>query len=304
MIGLKNQYMNNLLKWHKTAWIKVAVISTILILSYLYGLPIFSLYLQSRFLSTGPNGSETPETYGITYERANINSGNRLLDSYIVIAPSKKLIPDAVLIFHGAGETISNWAKAQKMLYDKGISSLIFDYSGFGNSSHPASIKNLNKDALAAYSYYALRFKNYRLYVLGFSLGNAPMLASIQEFAPEPSGMIIGSAFSSLKELGQYSGKANNYFRIFAKVIPDVWNNTKAIKYSKIPLLVLHSESDASNPLFMGQKIYLSANDPKQFVLLHGLNHNAPISDSCQTWWTPVTRFIESGNNNMRLKSR
>jgi fermentation-respiration switch protein FrsA (DUF1100 family) len=296
--------MNNLLRWHKATWIKIAVISMILILFYLYGLPMFSLYLQSRFLSTGQNGTETPETYGITYERVNIISGNRFLDSYIVIAPSEKRIPDAVLIFHGAGETISSWAKAQKMLYNQGISSLVFDYSGFGNSTHPASIKNLNKDALAAYAYYASRFKNYRLYILGFSLGNAPMLASIQNFEPEPSGLIVGSAFSSLKELGQYSGKANTYFKIFAKVIPDVWNNTKAIKYSKVPLLVVHSESDASNPLFMGQKIYLSANDPKQFVLLHGLNHNAPISDSCQTWWTPVIRFIESGNNNMVLKSR
>lgn len=291
--------MNRLLRWRKATWIKTAIIFTILILLYVYGFPKSSLYLQSRFLSTGPNGSETPETYGISYERAKINSGNRLLDSYIVIAPSKKLVPDAVLIFHGAGETISNWANAQKMLYDQGISSLIFDYSGFGNSSQPASIKNLNNDALAVYYYYASRFKTYRLYVLGFSLGNAPMLASIQKFEPKPAGVIVGSAFSSLKELGQYSGKANTYFKIFAKVIPDVWNNTKAIKNNIVPLLVIHSESDASNPLFMGQKIYLSANDPKQFVLLHGLNHNAPISDSSQTWWTPVIRFIASGNNNI-----
>jgi hypothetical protein len=273
----------------------------IIILIYSFGFPKLSQYLQSKFLSTTSNGFETPGIYGILYERVKIKSDNRFLDSYIVIAPSAKKIRDVILIFHGAGETISCWAKVQKKLYDNGISSLVFDYSGFGNSSHPGSIKNLNQDALAVYSYAVSKFKNSRLYVLGFSLGNAPMLASIKDFKPAPSGVIVGSAFSSLKELGKYSGKANSLFKILANVIPDVWNNTNAIKSNTSRLLVLHSDSDASNPLFMGQKIFSSANQPKQFVLLHGLKHNAPIIYSSEVWWIPVYRFIESGNN-MDLK--
>ena len=289
------------MRWIRNIWIKIVIIVIIILLIHSFGFPKLSQYLQSKFLSTAPNGFETPETYGISFERVKIKSENRLLDSYIVIAPSNKQKQDVVLIFHGAGETISCWAKVQKKLYDNGISSLVFDYSGFGNSSHPGSIKNLNKDALAVYSYAISKFKNSRLYVLGFSLGNAPMLASINDFKPAPSGVIVGSAFSSLKELGKYSGKANSLFKILANVIPDVWNNTNAIKSNTSRLLVLHSDSDASNPLFMGQKIYTSANQPKQFVLLHGLKHNAPISDSSEVWWIPVYRFIEK-DNNMDLK--
>jgi len=289
------------MRWIRNIWIKIVIIVIIILLIHSFGFPKLSQYLQSKFLSTAPNGFETPETYGISFERVKIKSENRLLDSYIVIAPSNKQKQDVVLIFHGAGETISCWAKVQKKLYDNGISSLVFDYSGFGNSSHPGSIKNLNKDALAVYSYAVSKFKNCRLFVLGFSLGNAPMLASINDFKPAPSGVIVGSAFSSLKELGKYSGKANSLFKILANVIPDVWNNTNAIKSNTSRLLVLHSDSDASNPLFMGQKIYSSANQPKQFVLLHGLKHNAPISDSSEVWWIPVYRFIEK-DNNMDLK--
>ncbi|NVO11285.1 MAG: alpha/beta hydrolase [Bacteroidales bacterium] len=292
--------MNIFLRWFKFRWVKAAITFTILIVfSYAFVLPWLSHYLQSKFLSTAPNGVETPATYGIPFERVNILSNNRYLDSYVVNAPSKKQIPEALLIFHGAEETISNWAKCQKLLYDHNISSLVFDYSGFGNSTHDASIKNLNQDAIAAYSYFISKFKNSKVYVLGFSLGNAPMLASIESFKPAPSGMIIGSAFSSLKDLGKYSGKSTSYFKIFAKLIPDVWNNTKAIKVNHIPILVLHSDSDASNPLFMGQEIYALANEPKQFELLHGLKHNAPISDSSQTWWNPVIRFIEGNKNIM-----
>ena len=261
------------------------------------GLPKLSLYLQAKFLSTQQNKSETPEKYGISFERIKIKSDNRLLDSYIVIAPSDKKEKVVLIIFHGADETISNWVKVQKKLYEHGISSLVFDYSGFGISSGPASIKNLNKDAIAVYSYASSRFVDSRLYVLGFSLGNAPMLASINKFKPLPSGVIVGSAFSSLKELGKYSGRTNDLFKILAKVIPDVWNNTRAIKSNMSSLLVVHSDSDASNPLFMGKKIYLNANQPKQFVVLHGLRHNAPLSDSIDTWWIPVYEFIKSGAN-------
>ena len=289
------------MRWIRNIWIKIVIIVIIILLIHSFGFPKLSQYLQSKFLSTAPNGFETPETYGISFERVKIKSENRLLDSYIVIAPSNKQKQDVVLIFHGAGETISCWAKVQKKLYDNGISSLVFDYSGFGNSTHPGSIKNLNKDALAVYSYAVSKFKNCSLFVLGFSLGNAPMLASINDFKPAPSGVIVGSAFSSLKELGKYSGKANSLFKILANVIPDVWNNTNAIKSNTSRLLVLHSDSDASNPLFMGQKIYTSANQPKQFVLLHGLKHNAPINDSSEVWWIPVYRFIEK-DNNMDLK--
>jgi len=281
------------MKCAKPVLAKFLIIFGIILLIYFFGLPILSHYLQCRFLSTAPKGNETPETYGVSYERIKIKSDNRYLDSYLVIAPSKNQLQNAVLIFHGADETISNWAKVQKSLYDNGISSLVFDYSGFGYSSHPASIKNLNHDALTAYSYFASRFKDFRLFVLGFSLGNAPMLASISNFKPAPSGVIVGSAFSSLRELGLYSGKTNGFRKTLVKVIPDVWNNTKAIKDNTVPLLVLHSDTDISNPLFMGEKIFSSANEPKQFVLLHGLKHNAPISDSAKVWWAPVIDFIE-----------
>jgi hypothetical protein len=288
--------MDIFLKSFKTAWKKFVIVCFVIILLFFYGVPKLSLYLQSRFLSTPANGIKTPETYGISSERVRISSDHRFLDASIVIAPSTKQTPDVVLIFHGSEETISCWAFVQKILYDQGISSLVFDYSGFGNSSHPGSIKNLNKDALSVYSYSVSKFKNDNIYVLGFSLGNAPMLASIHDFKPAPSGVIVGSAFSSLRELGKYSGKTNGLFKTLINFIPDVWNNTLAIKDNFAPLLVLHSDSDASNPLFMGQKIHAAANNPKQFVLLHGLKHNAPIGDSCQTWWKPVIQFIENGH--------
>lgn len=274
----------------KKKWIVIPVFFLIL---FVVSCSALQSYGESKFLSAGPNGPDTPEKYGIPYERIKIPSGNGLLDGYLVKAENEK--GDAVLVFHGAGETISDWAKAQSILYHNGISSIVFDYSGHGGSTRKGSIKNLNEDACSAYSYFVSKFPGCRFYVLGFSLGNAPLLASIKSFNPAPAGIVVASPFSSLRELGRYSGKSNFLRRLIAEIIPDSWNNVDAIKENHVPLIVLHSDTDQSNPLFMGKNVFKAANEPKKFVLLHGLQHNAPINDSSKVWWDKVIEFIKNG---------
>lgn len=86
-------------------------------------------------ISTGPNGPETPSTAGLAYERLKIPTGSRLLDAYLVEAPFTCQSRAALLIFHGVGETISQWVSVQLLLHDHCISSVVFDYSGNGDSS-------------------------------------------------------------------------------------------------------------------------------------------------------------------------
>jgi uncharacterized protein len=280
-------------KWLKIALLGCGLISVIMAASC----SLLRSYGEAKFLSTGPNGTDTPEKYGAPYERVKIASGTRKLDGYLVKATKVSRTRYALLIFHGAGETISDWAKAQSILYNNGISSLVFDYSGHGNSSRPGSIKNLNEDARAAYAYFISRFPGNRIGTLGFSLGNAPMLASIKSFQPVPNRVIVASAFSTLLELGKYSGKSSFLYKILSFVVPDDWNNVKAVKENTAPLLVVHSDSDKSNPLFMGQKIFRAAGEPKKFLLLHGFQHNAPIRDSSGTWWLPIIDYIKEEKN-------
>ena len=117
---------------------------------------------EPQFLNTGPNGEETPQTLGLAYERVSIPSGPRQLDGYLVRAQSPDEKPMAILIFHGVKETISDWVYTQRFLHDHGVSSMVFDYSGHGNSSKPGTFQNLNEDCGAAYSFFAARFAHGR----------------------------------------------------------------------------------------------------------------------------------------------
>ena len=87
--------------------------------------PLLLDRLERAMISTGPNGPWTPATVGLAYERLKIPSGNRLLDSYLVEAAANCRPRSALLIFHGVGETDSQWVNVvQPLLYDHCISSV------------------------------------------------------------------------------------------------------------------------------------------------------------------------------------
>lgn len=146
-------------------------------------------------ISTGPNGPETPATAGLAYERLKIPSGSRLLDAYIVEVPSTCQSRAALFIFYGVGETISQWVSVQRLLHDHCVSSVVFDYSGNGDSSPPGTVRNLDQDALAAYALFHTRFAAASpVCTLGFSMGRAVLLDAYTVFHPALACMIVGGA--------------------------------------------------------------------------------------------------------------
>jgi uncharacterized protein len=275
--------------WRKIAGVAIAVV-VLALFAFTFCGPILLHYFEPKFLSTGPNGPETPASLGLGYERIKIPSGDRNLDGYLVLAPSGCQPDVALLIFHGVMETISEWVKAQRFLHDSCVSSVVFDYSGHGDSSRPGTFKNLNQDSTAAYSWFASRFAtNTRLCVLGHSMGNGPMLESLPSFRPMPACVVVANAFSSLRDLGVRRGTP----RIAVSMVPDVWDNVKNISRDRAPLLVVSSDADSVNPVAMGQQIFEAAPEPKQFVVLHGFKHNALYQNPSEDWWNPALQFLQ-----------
>ncbi|MFY9911918.1 MAG: alpha/beta fold hydrolase [Candidatus Sulfotelmatobacter sp.] len=268
---------------------KVALGALCLLAAAVASRPVVLNIASKRFLNTGPNGAATPATIGIAFDRLKIPSGNRTLDAYLVRAPTSCQPQVAVLIFHGVMETISEWVGAQKFLYDRCISSVVFDYSGHGDSSRPGTIGHLNDDAIPAYAAFVSQFPGERLCLLGHSMGNGPMLESVNRFSPPPSCVVVANAFSSLRDAGRKRGSST----ILLYMIPDAWDNIKNIRRLNAPLLVAYSDADQVNPPDMGQRIFDSALQPKELVVLHGFPHNALYRTPTDDWWAPVLRFLE-----------
>src|SRR5256885_215417 len=244
---------------------------------------------EPQFLETERNGPATPETVGLKYERIKVPSGQRQLDGYLVRAPSSAKKPMAILIFHGVKETVSDWVTAQRFLHDDGVSSMVFDYSGHGDSSKPGTFQNLNEDAVAAYSFFVSHFPHAtQLCILGHSMGNGPMLAAIAHYNPAPTRVVIANPFTSLRDEGAQRGT----WRIVLWLIPDVWNNVENVAHVRSPVAVVHSDTDTVIPIAMGKRVFAAAPAPKKMITLHGFQHNALLKEPSKGWWSPVLRYL------------
>jgi len=246
-------------------------------------------YMARKTLSTGPNGPQTPASVGLAFERVAIASGGRRLDGYVVPAAPQCADAPVLLIYHGVQETISLWVGAQALLHRHCVSSLVFDYSGSGDSSRPASMGNVNQDAIAAYEFARVRFPGARLYIFGHSMGNGIMLDALPGFSRPPEGVVVANAFASLRDL---AGRSSAIYSFLMRFTPDWWDNVKTVAALHRPLLVLNSDADTIAPVEDGRRIFASANEPKRFVPLHGYRHNALYREAGDDWWGETLRFI------------
>ena len=245
--------------------------------------------LMERTLKTGPNGPETPASVGVPYQRVSIASGPRRLDGYLVKAPERCTDPPAVVIYHGVGETISLWVRAQKLLYDHCVSSLVFDYTGNGNSSPHPTHDVLEDDAVAAFGFARQRFAGARLFALGHSMGNGILLEALPRFERAPKGIVLANAFASLRA---ESARSAWYYAVLSHVMPDWWNNVRAAQAIRVPVLVVAGDGDHVVPPDDSRQIFAAAPEPKHFVILHGYGHNALYKKADEGWWKPVVDFF------------
>jgi pimeloyl-ACP methyl ester carboxylesterase len=204
-------------------------------------------------LNPGVVSQATPADVGLAFERVSIPSNGRQLDGFLVRADASCQPAAALLIFHGRGETVADWIDVQKFLHGKCVSSLVFDYSGHGRSNPPGTIDNMNEDGVAAIEAFLKAFPaTGRRCLLSHSLGGGPLLYAATHSAERPDCVVVASPFSSLRDIAIRGGAPE---AVILK-LPDVWNNVEAARNLTIPMLWIHSRTDKTIPIDLGQKVY------------------------------------------------
>lgn len=249
------------------------------------------LAVERRGLITAPNGPETPSTFGAPFERIAITSGDRSLDATLVHAAVDSA--PALLIFHGTAESVSYWADTQALLYRHGITSMVFDYSGFGQSTGRPSVAHLEEDADSAYADFVRRIgPRARPYVLGYSLGTGVVFDAVKRWNPSPAGVVFAASYSSAREGAVAFGLVPRWATF---LLPDLWNNVRDTRNLSQPLLVMQSDADQLFSVAMAREVYDAATVPKQMVVLRGYRHEDGHQRPTDGYWAPVIRFLETG---------
>jgi uncharacterized protein len=220
-------------------------------------------------------------------ERFTLSSGGRSLSAVYVSAGQGAPV---FLICHGIGERVEYWGDVQRLLKQMGISSMVFNYTGFGESSGMVRTGYCEEDAVTAFNELISRGAR-SIFLLGFSLGSG--VASAIAARLDADGLILCEGFSSLRDAAGAAGLPRS-LTFFAE---HVWPTTKLVSELDLPVLVVHSDADGLFPVSMAERV-TKACKRGESVILKGFGHNAPIFAAAESYWRPIAdwakRLIES----------
>jgi hypothetical protein len=221
--------------------------------------------------------------FSFEQQRLVIVSGSRRLSAVYVSAGDES---PAVLICHGIGELVEYWGGVQDLLKTMGISSLVFNYSGYGDSSGYISTANCEEDAISAYGELLAR-GHQSIVLLGFSLGSG--VSGAVASRPGVDGLVLCEGFSTFRE----AGTAMGFPRWMTLAVPDSWQTVRRLSELEIPVLVVHSDGDDLFPVAMARRVAEASGAHGELIVVHGLSHNAPIFTPTASYWQPIADWVK-----------
>jgi uncharacterized protein len=252
--------------------------------------------MSNRAVTPKALGAATPAGARIPFSRVAVENGDRTLIGWWVRArgDSGKAAP-AMLVFHGNRAAISDYVDLQKFFYRQGISTLIFDYSGFGASGGTASLANAIADAGAVAKLFAdSAGKTTRRTAFGTGLGATVMLQAIDSVQPHINGIVIEGVDASAKESAVRTGLLPGWI---APLVVDIADNVTAASRVRVPMLAVHSRDDARVPIADAERIVAAITPPARASLVSHWRkgHSAILASSRACDWAPVIAFVKSG---------
>ncbi len=253
------------------------MLKLVLVFAVAYGLLVVVMYLmQARMLYLadvpGRTLAMTPANAGLDYEDIYIETTDQVtLHGWFIPGPSSRVL----LFFHGNAGNISHRLDSIRLFHDLGLSVLIIDYRGYGQSNGRTSEKGMYRDADAAWRYLTEErgFRPGDVVIFGRSLGAS--VASHLASRHSPAALIVESSFTSVPEIAQelYPWLPARWLSHLRHATRDYVRNVRS------PVLVVHSRDDEIIPFHHGEAIFASANEPKTLLTIRGTHNDAFLRD-------------------------
>jgi len=254
-----------------------AILKIIVVVVVSYGLLIAVVYLmQSRMLYLpgvpGRMLAMTPIDAGMDYQDVSIKTADGVtLHGWFVGGQSDQVL----LFFHGNAGNISHRLESIRQFHDLGLSILIIDYRGFGQSGGRTTESGIYRDAEAAWRYLTedRRVSASDIVLFGRSLGAS--VASWLAARHQPMALIVESAFTSVPDIAQelYPWLPARWLSRFNHATRDYVRDVRS------PILVVHSRDDEIIPFRHGEAILASANEPRVLLALRGTHNDGFLRD-------------------------
>ena len=231
-----------------------------------------------------------PDSIGLAFESVEIlTEDGTKLDAWYVPALEPR---GTVLFFHGNAGNISHRLDSLRVFNHLGLSTLIFDYRGYGRSKGKVSEPGFYRDAEAAWRHLTeeRRIPVAEIVIFGRSLGAA--VAAHVAGRHRPGALIIESGFVSVPDMA-----AELYPWLPARRLARIGFPTgDYLKSVSCPVLVVHSRDDEIIPFGHGQSLFEIAREPKQILELRG-GHNDGFLVSGRQYLDGLDAFVATSLN-------
>ncbi|MFP4137271.1 MAG: alpha/beta hydrolase [Halomonas sp.] len=248
---------------------------------------------QPRLLYLPHVGSErvgTPADIGLDWESVALETRDGLtLDAWWVPAERAR---GTLLFFHGNAGNLSHRLDSIRQFHRLGLSVLIVDYRGYGESEGRPSEEGTARDARAAWRWLSeeqgLAPDEIVLFGRSLGAGVAAELAAALEPETPPAALILESSFRSVPKLGQ---------RLYP-FLPVRWLSRfdydveTYVTRRSAPLLVIHSRDDEIIPFGEGEAVFAAAKAPKELLVIQG-GHNTGYLDSEPDYSDGIAAFLD-----------
>lgn len=265
------------------------ILHLLLIVAGGYGIFVLLVYFAQASLLYFPTHDDlgTPAQLDLAYETVRISTEDGLkLHGWFLPAQHSRGV---LLFLHGNAGNITYRLDSLKIFHDLGLSVLIFDYRGYGESEGKMTESGSYLDAQAAWRY-LIKEKSIpaqKIVLFGRSLGGA--IAAHLAAQKKPGALIIESSFTSVPDLA-----AHLYPFLPTRWLSRFHYNTKdALQGVACPVLIIHSRDDEIIPVRHGRELYAAAPEPKRFLELSG-SHNEGFLSSKQIYTEGVDNFIKT----------
>jgi uncharacterized protein len=259
-----------------------------------YALVCLVLYFQQQRLMFFPDRQlqRTPSRYELNYQDVWIpvsqpGKSERLHGWWI---PAKQPDAPVMLYFHHNAVNIGANVSQARQFHQLGYSIFLFDYRGFGQSegAFPTEAQ-VYEDAQAAWDYLTQerRILPSQIVIYGHSIGGA-IAIDLAAKQPEAAALIVQSSFTSMRDMTKRLGL---YWLLPVELLlRQRFESLEKMKSVRMPVLIITGTDDFQIPVVMGDRLYATAPEFKQLIVIQGGGHDNHLS---KQYSGRVKQFIE-----------
>ena len=200
-----------------------------------------------------------------------------------------------LLFFHGNGEIASDYDTIGPVYNSYGISFLVVDYRGYGQSTGSPTASNLLSDAHTIFrevlAWLKKQDRTGPLIIMGRSLGSVPALEVGSSYQDEISGLILESGFARTVPLLDRLGVATGTLGISEA---DGFTNFGKIRDIGKPTLIIHGQNDEIIPSQEADILLANSGTMrKQLMVAAGCGHNNILQRCADLYFQTISQFVE-----------